>query len=310
MKRAALIIAALAVSACDPLTGLRVSPFPKPRPEVVESTPVPPSPASVALAAYFADVEQGQITRGLLRSDGGGPDVPFDARRVSDTFAVLAFQQEFRTIGSAVVRQSSASALRRWQGGVRVQTVFGPSVPDDVRARDEESVERYVARLSRVTDHPINTVSDGGNFHVLFVNEDERRVVGPLLERLVPEIQQTEVDVIEALARETYCVVLTSDPNNDGVITRAFAVIRAELPPMLRLSCIHEEIAQGLGLANDSPDARPSIFNDDDEFGRLTTMDEVMLGLLYDPALRPGMTEAEAMPTVRMLAAERLGGDV
>ena len=29
-------------------------------------------------------------------------------------------------------------------------------------------------------------------------------------------------------------------------------------PDLLRLSCMHEEIAQGLGLANDSPLARPS----------------------------------------------------
>jgi hypothetical protein len=43
-------------------------------------------------------------------------------------------------------------------------------------------------------------------------------------------------------------------------------VIRAEHPDLLRLSCLHEEIAQGLGLPNDSPRARPSIFNDDEEF--------------------------------------------
>ena len=44
---------------------------------------------------------------------------------------------------------------------------------------------------------------------------------------------------------------------DSGTYTRAFAVIRAEHPDLLRLSCLHEEIAQGLGLANDSPRARP-----------------------------------------------------
>ena len=64
----------------------------------------------------------------------------------------------------------------------------------------------------------------------------------------------------------------------------------------MRLSCIHEEITQGLGLANDSPLARPSIFNDDEEFALLTPMDELMLKMLYSPRLSAGMTETEARP--------------
>ena len=95
----------------------------------------------------------------------------------------------------------------------------------------------------------------------------------------------------------------------DEVPAETFAVIRAEHPDLLRLSCIHEEIAQGLGLANDSPTARPSIFNDDEEFALLTRQDELMLKMLYNPALRPGMTEAEARPIVESLAASLVGGD-
>jgi hypothetical protein len=77
----------------------------------------------------------------------------------------------------------------------------------------------------------------------------------------------------------------------------------------LRLSCLHEEIAQGLGLPNDSPRARPSIFNDDEEFALLTGMDEDMLRLLYNPALKPGMTEEEVRPILRELTAQLVGGD-
>ena len=83
-------------------------------------------------------------------------------------------------------------------------------------------------------------------------------------------------------------------------------MIRAELPQRLRTSCVHEELAQGRGLANDSPDARPSIFNDDEEFALLTRHDELLLKILYDPRLRPGMPRAEAEPIVRRIAAELL----
>ncbi len=46
------------------------------------------------------------------------------------------------------------------------------------------------------------------------------------------------------------------------------------------------EIAQGLGLPNDSPTARPTIFNDDEEFALLTRQDEMMLRMLSPAAYR------------------------
>jgi len=77
----------------------------------------------------------------------------------------------------------------------------------------------------------------------------------------------------------------------------------------LRLSCIHEEIAQGLGLSNDSPAARPSIFNDDEEFGLLTTHDEFLLRMLYDPRMRAGMDAAQARAVANVIAGEYFAGD-
>ncbi|MEL6775220.1 MAG: DUF2927 domain-containing protein, partial [Pseudomonadota bacterium] len=61
----------------------------------------------------------------------------------------------------------------------------------------------------------------------------------------------------------------------------------------------HEEITQVLGLGNDHPEVRPSIFNDDEEFALLTEHDEWLVRLLYHDRLRPGMTEDEALPIVR-----------
>jgi hypothetical protein len=100
--------------------------------------------------------------------------------------------------------------------------------------------------------------------------------------------------------------VFAYSQNAEQRYARAIALIRAELPPLLRRSCLHEELAQGMGLANDSPAARPSIFNDDEEFAELTRHDELLLQILYDPRLAPGMTEAEALPIVRVIAAELL----
>jgi hypothetical protein len=110
------------------------------------------------------------------------------------------------------------------------------------------------------------------------------------------------------MPRATYCLVYAISSGGGSTYTKAFAVIRAEHPDLMRLSCLHEEITQGLGLANDSPAARPSIFNDDEEFALLTPMDELMLKMLYNPLLTPGMTEAEARPIVNALATTLMSG--
>ena len=195
------------------------------------------------------------------------------------------------------------------QAPVQIEPIFGASVDDAHRADDRAAIRRFAERLGRVSGHPVEFVERGGNFRVLILSEEERRVSGPTLRRLIPGIRNREIDLIENLGRESYCLVVAADPADDGVITQAVAVIRDELPVLLRLSCIHEELAQGLGLANDSPSARPSIFNDDDEFGRLTAMDERMLSMLYDPRLKPGMDAAEARPIVARLAAAQLGSN-
>ena len=70
----------------------------------------------------------------------------------------------------------------------------------------------------------------------------------------------------------------------------------------MRDACYHEEIAQGLGLSNDSDLARPSIFNDDEEFALLTTHDEYLLRMLYDTRMPLGADPATARPVAAELA--------
>ena len=56
------------------------------------------------------------------------------------------------------------------------------------------------------------------------------------------------------------------------------------------------------GPCQRQPAARPSIFNDDEEFALLTTQDELMLKMLYDPRLQPGMDAAQAAPIAPIIA--------
>lgn len=303
---AALLAAGL--SAC-----VAVEPARSPRPAAAPVRPVPVQPLpetakSAAARAYFAEVQRAQLAAGLLRTDGGGPDAYFNEVMLERNFIRIALHDEYGRDGTGFVRGETPSILRRWESPVRLALEFGPSVPPDRQATDRARVASYLARLSQITGHPISFVSSGANFTVHVVSEDEREALGPQLLRDMPGLSPRDVSDVTQMPRSTYCLVYAQSQGNSGVYVRATAVVRAEHPDLLRQSCFHEEIAQGLGLANDSPQARPSIFNDDEEFALLTGMDEYLLRILYDPALRPGMTPDQAQPIVKTIVRRLMGG--
>jgi hypothetical protein len=300
-------LAALALSGCVDPALVASSPAPAARPAAAPAAAV--TPKSAAARAYFAEVQQALLAEGLMRTDGGGQDTPFDDRMLAENFLRVALYDEYSRSGGGFVREESASILRKWEVPVRVGLRFGASVPPDKQAADRARIGSYLGRLARLTGHPIALAETDVNFTLFIVSEDEREALGPQLAAVMPGLSARDIADVTHMPRTTYCLVYAVSPGNTGAYTRAVAVVRAEHPDLLRQSCFHEEIAQGLGLANDSPRARPSIFNDDEEFSLLTRQDEMMMRILYDPALRPGMRLAEAQPIVESLARRLFGGN-
>ncbi|KNG94126.1 DUF2927 domain-containing protein [Pseudaestuariivita atlantica] len=283
---------------------------PQPAPKAPETEPSTPGPsaASKALRAYYARLQNDLLVRGLLRTDGGGPDTPYSDIDVIRNFERIAFYDEYARGGGLRRSDGTPGRLKRWVQPVRIGVEFGASVPAEQRREDSAEVARYAARLGRITGHPISAGASDPNFHVFIVSEDDRKTLKPRIEQIVPGVNPAALALFDNLPRAIHCFVIAFSRTQGGYeYAQAIALIRAEHPSLLRRSCIHEEIAQGLGLANDSPRARPSIFNDDDEFALLTTHDEELLRLLYDPRLRPGMTLEEARPIFSGLATRQIG---
>lgn len=263
---------------------------------------------SADMARYYQRVESDLLVRGLLRVDGGGPDTPYTSAMLARNFEKVTFYDE-HTIGTRVQRGTGQERLlSRWDQPVRINVEYGPSVSDEVRAQDTAMIREYAGRLSRITGHPISAGRLRPNFHILVIGEDDKSAMTARVRALLPSLSASALAQIISPPRATHCLVVVSHAEGPAPrILSAVAVVRAEHPDLLRRSCYHEEIAQGLGIVNDSPFARPSIFNDDDEFALLTSHDEALLAMLYDPRLRIGMSAAEARPTVQTLARERMG---
>ncbi|MEX0284459.1 MAG: DUF2927 domain-containing protein [Paracoccaceae bacterium] len=292
------LVLAVTLAACDDGTP-KQSPIPPIRPDVS----VEPSAESKALSRYYAALQNDLLSRGLMRTDGGGPDTSFSADELARNFQKIAFNDEY--VGP---RTSGASLLARWEVPVRVGAAIGPSVDKDAAAKDKKILSDYARRLGRVTGHSVSPTTNNPNFLVLIAGEDDGDFITSRVRQHVPGIRTDQLAFFVNVPRSIYCLVVAfSGETTPNGYTRAVALVRAEHPDLTRQACIHEEVAQGLGLPNDSLQARPSIFNDDDEFALLTNHDELLLRMLYDPRMKPGMTEAQAAPVARILAREYLG---
>ncbi|MBI1171792.1 DUF2927 domain-containing protein [bacterium] len=309
--RLALGLGRVAMAALLALAGCAALPPSKPATASLPhpSPARPETAASAAIREHYAKVQAGLLATGLLRTEMAPPDEPFNDRNLTENFLRIALYEEYA--GGQITRHGRAAAIRlqRWDQPIRVALIIGAAVPPGQVATDRAWVTSYFARLARVTGHPIVMDDDAPNFWVHIATVDERAAMAPTLNAEMPGLTAGQIDSVVNMDDQTYCQVLTETRDATSTYTRAVAVIPSEHPDLMRLACIHEELAQAMGLPNDSNAAHPSIFNDDQEFALLTKQDEMMLRILYNPALHPGMTEAEARPIVQTLASRLLGGE-
>lgn len=232
----AVFAAVFALSACDNAPKEQPSPPPPPvpvaEPQPVIVNPPPPRPNSALRAAraeraeqearaaqraantetsrtmhgYFEGVEDMLVARSQLRRDNGA-DIPVSAAELTRNFIDIALFDEYTRNGADLVAKASPSRLRRWNQPVRIATEFGASVPPATRTRDRAEVHSFAERLTSITGHDISVSPSGGNFTVFFLNEDERRNIGPRLEAVVPGIPAADIEAIENLPPQNYCTV-------------------------------------------------------------------------------------------------------
>lgn len=253
------------------------------------------------LAQYYRQLEAQLVSQGRLRQDRWTPSL--DAGTLARNFMAIAMRMEYALQGGGAGQGGHGAPLRRWEQPVRLGVYFGPSVGAAQRQRDLATVRGVAARLQRASGHPIGLVDSQPNFHVLVLSEAERANARTILRQVAPGLSRAAQGAVLRMRPNTFCMVIAvpgTDPSQG--YQQAIAVVRAEHPPRMRQSCIEEELAQGMGLPNDSPLARHSIFNDDEEFGVLTRHDELLLRMLYHDSLRCGMSAGDVDDRVEALA--------
>lgn len=238
------------------------------------------------------DTYQSQMQlHGFLRTEIAPTDVPFTNARLVENFRRIAFftyPNDERHV---------PKPLTKWEGPV-LYSVIGSEA-------DRHQVDALMRRLAGLTGLTIEQVAEAdANFVVLLLDEREQRAARHSF------VDEESRDFFDSFVSAIFdCGAIADWSEDDPRISKALVYLHGDLSGLYRRLCFHEEISQSLGLFNDDPTVRPSIFNDDDEFALLTTHDEYLLRILYDRRLRSGMTPEQAMPVVRRIVEElRPGG--
>lgn len=262
---------------------------------------------AVADDAYYARLETDLRAAGYMRTDRSPRDVSFSNTDLVTNFRRIALFSEYGREDGRFVRSRSATLLSKWTGPLRLGLVFGRSVPAERRASDTAEVLGFMARLADITglDIRLSGPDAAPNFIVIVANRAERVEIAGEIARSNADADPAFLDSLANSPTSEICYVNTFwDPDQPGRTIFAVAVIKDETAGLMRLSCVHEELTQALGLGNDDDRVRPSIFNDDEEFALLTEHDEMLLRILYHPALKPGMDEAEVAALLPDIVAE------
>lgn len=244
------------------------------------------------------------MTGGKLRTERTPLDASFSNSNLAENFERIALNREYRRENNELIEETTPTRLSRWEQPIRYRVVG-----EAVTGADRGEYRSFAQKLADLTGLEIVQEDEDPNLTILILGLEERHVfVRQLQENGLAERMPLVIEWADDISYPCVGQVGYED-SETGLITGAMIVIKGELEGVLRSSCIHEELTQTLGLMNDDPNVRPSIFNDDQEFALLTEHDEILLRILYDRRLRPGMQADEARPLLAEIIAEiRPGG--
>jgi hypothetical protein len=275
---------------------------------VREAPPEPRSPASAdaELRSFYAGIERQLVDSGRLRRDPAPADLPFTDDDLIRDFVRIALHDEYTDVNGRFMHTERPALLRRWETPVRVAVMAGGSEPAEEAARDRSNVAAFTQRLAHLTGHDVAlTDGNGANFLVLFMTTAEREAFANQVHETYPDFAPAVITALRNASIDNFCITYAFwDKTNPSVYSAVIVLIRAEHPAFTKMSCVQEEMSQAMGLPNDSPDARPSLYNDDLEFAVLTEHDAILLRMLYDPRLKPGMSVNEVLPLLPAIAAD------
>lgn len=253
--------------------------------------------ASGTPGTRWQSYEREAVADGFLRTERDPYGVVVSPSQTLRNFREIFFYSEYGVEdGRYVVRRDPIPLEKR--SGETTWLLIGAGVTKT----DRRHVGHVAALIEASTGLAIREVDSGADILIAIVDVEEREDMADWMQEKFGDNALSD-DLRNDLG-EDLCIAVPFTQEDESKDAGYLIIIPNETSGVLRRSCIEEEFAHAFGPSADFEDARPSIFNDDQEFALLTVHDQMLLRILYDPRLRAGMSEQEALPILRRIVAE------
>jgi len=199
-------------------------------------------------------------------------------------FNEIALKNEYKTTDKRILK---------WQQPIRYRFHYHALKPNPLV---EGLFTTHLSHLSEISHHPIHhSKKQQANLNIYFTNDQSYADV----------IKKYSGSNVKNLQRESNCMgTFRTNRKNEIVSGTIVLPLDHVYSRGLLVACIVEETTQLMGLPNDSDWVNPSIANDASKVELLTGLDYILLKLLYDPKLKPGMKSSESTAKLKQTIKE------
>ncbi len=246
------------------------------------------------------------VAAGLILTACAAPAPPDPAEETFlNDFHFVAYGTERPVLSDKGGAGPRRDHLAKWEIPIRAALV------GEAEAAYRDEARRHLADLSALTGLEITETASGEANLLIFFADDPfaaARRHRALYARRIFDTRSFD-DLIARMEQSATCFGLLWGGWPSGrTIDFSVVFIRTGLGARTVKGCLVQETTQILGLMNDlTPDA-DSVFSDSGKQVDLTDQDRLMIRLLYDARLRPGMGWAEAEPLARAALRELHNG--
>lgn len=216
-----------------------------------------------------------------------------DKAYIEKAFIEIAFKREY---------SAGLKRLNKWMRPIHWQIDYEGGIKPSKTL--ETPILRHLDQLESITGIVMVPVTRQPSLHIVLTRDRDFAAA------IVRHGIMSSEEQARAFVRGVNCMGHFRT-NRRGEITSAWVLIPVDhaFKRGIYPACVVEELTQVMGLPNDADWVNPSIANDSTRQDLLSPLDYVMLRLLYQPELKPGMTVEQARPVIRRLLNrfERLG---
>lgn len=220
----------------------------------------------------------------------------FTDAEITDGLLKIAFGAEYHLAGRV-------DGIRKYDKPVRV-FIDNRARPD--RAAALRAIVTDIGNRIRNLEIAITDNRDSANMTITLVRDrDLQKTIASFYgDERARDIKQTmDPQCLSSFNKDDTLAIINSN-----------VILTVDAGDFIFADCAYEEILQALGPINDAGSVPWTTFNDDVSTGRFVIYDQLLLNILYDPRIRPGMTAQQVtavlpaiLPDVRTWVSQKNG---